>query len=125
MGSPIAYGGISKIYEYYNKEISKNEIERILSTILSYTKFKQRKKSYLHNQFFIYYRHQQWQIDITYITKLKEYNDDISYLLIVMECFSRKIFVAPMKNKSSKDVVQSFDNIDLYIGQTPHTIYMD
>jgi len=125
LGSPIAYGGISKIYEYYNKEISKNEIERILSTIPSYTKFKQRKKSNLHNPFFIYYRHQQWQIDITYITKLKEYNDDISYLLIVMECFSRKIFVAPMKNKSSKDVVQSFDNIHLYIGQTPHTIYMD
>ena len=125
LGSPIAYGGISKIYEYYNKKISKKEIERILSTIPSYTKFKQRKKSNLHNPFFIYYRHQQWQIDITYITKLKEYNDNISYLLIVMECFSRKIFVAPMKNKSSTDVVQSFDNIHLYIGQTPHTIYMD
>ena len=43
LGSPIAYGGISKIYEYYNKKISKKEIERILSTIPSYTKFKQRK----------------------------------------------------------------------------------
>lgn len=125
LGSPIAFSGISKIYEYYNKQISKKEIERILSTIPTYTKFKQRKKSNLHNPFFIYYIHQQWQIDITYITKLKEYNDDMAYLLIVMECFSRKIFVAPMKTKSSKDVVQSFNDIHLYIGHTPHTIYMD
>lgn len=125
LGSPIAFSGISKIYEYYNKRISKKEIERILSTIPTYTKYKQRKRSNLHNPFFIYYLHQQWQIDVTYITKLKEYNDDIAYLLIVMECFSRKIFVAPMKSKSSKDVLESFNDIHLHIGKTPHSIYMD
>ena len=39
--------------------------------------------------------------------------------------FLKKIFVAPIKTKSSKDVVQSFNDIHLYIGHTPHTIYMD
>ena len=90
LGSPISFSGVSKIYNYYNKKISRKEIERILSGIPTYTKYKQRKKSRLHNPFFIYYVHQQWQIDVTYISQLQQYNDNISHLLIVMECFQEK-----------------------------------
>jgi len=43
IGSPIAFAGISKIYNYYNKQISKNEIEQILSTFPTYTKHKEAK----------------------------------------------------------------------------------
>ena len=125
LGSPISFSGVSKIYNYYNKKISRKEIERILSGIPTYTKYKQRKKSRLHNPFFIYYVHQQWQIDVTYISQLQQYNDNISHLLIVMECFSRKIFVGSMKSKSSFDVLQRFTDIHQYIGKSPHTIYMD
>ena len=68
--------------------------------------FEQKRMKYrLHNPFFIYYVHQQWQIDVTYISQLQQYNDNISHLLIVMECFSRKIFVGSMKSKSSFDVL--------------------
>ena len=43
LGSLIAYGKISKTYEYYNKKICKKELKGILSPIPSYTKFKQKK----------------------------------------------------------------------------------
>ena len=90
LGSPISFGGVSKIYNYYNRRIRRKEIERILSTIPTYTKYKQRKNSKLNNPFFIYYVHQQWQIDVTYISQLQQYNDNISHLLIVMECFRER-----------------------------------
>ena len=45
IGSPIAFAGISKIYNYYNKQISKKEIEHILSTFPTYTKYKEAKKN--------------------------------------------------------------------------------
>ena len=44
IGSPIAFAGISKIYNYYNKQISKKEIEHILSTFSTYTRHKEAKK---------------------------------------------------------------------------------
>ena len=44
IGSPIAFAGISKIYNYYNKQISKKEIEHILSTFPTYTKYKEAKE---------------------------------------------------------------------------------
>ena len=45
IGSPIAFAGISKIYNHYNKQISKKEIEHILSTFPTYTRHKEAKKN--------------------------------------------------------------------------------
>ena len=52
LSSPIAFAGVTKIYNHYKQQISTKEIERILSTIPTYTKYKQRKNSKLHNPFF-------------------------------------------------------------------------
>ena len=125
IGSPIAFAGISKIYNYYNKQISKKEIEHILSTFPTYTKYKEAKKIKIYNPFLLYYKHQQWQLDLIYISNLREWNDDISYLLVVMECFSRKIFVTPLKTKSTTETVNSFTSVHLYIGCSPNSIYLD
>ena len=125
LSSPIAFAGVTKIYNHYKEQISTKEIEHILSTIPTYTKYKQRKKSKLHNPFFLYYLHQQWQIDIIYFTQFKEFNDDIAYLLVVMECFSRKIFVAAMKSKSTTETLHHFQNIHTFVDRSPHSIYVD
>ena len=42
-----------------------------------------------------------------------------------MECFSRKIFVAPMKTKSTTEMIKKFDDVHSYIGKSPHTLYVD
>lgn len=125
VGSPIAFAGISKIYNYYNKQISKKEIEHILSTFPTYTRYKEVKKIKKHNPYLLYYKHQQWQLDLIYISDLRTWNDDIGYLLVVMECFSRKIFVTPLKSKSTPETIKSFEKIHSYIGCSPHSIYVD
>ena len=125
LGSPISFAGISKIYHYYNKQIKIKDIERALSTIPTYSKFKQRKANKVYNPFFIYHLHQQWQLDLTYLQHLKGSNDNISYLLVVIECFSRKIFVSPMEDKSSSNVLSHFRDIHSYISRTPESIYVD
>ena len=107
------------------KHVTRTQIENILSTIPTYTKFKEAKKPKSYNPFFIYYIHQQWQIDITYITELMEWNDNVKYLLVVIECFSRKLFVTCMKDKSTQTTIEGFDDIHSHIGHNPHTIYMD
>ena len=125
LGSPISFAGITKIYHYYNKQIKIKDIERILSTIPTYSKFKQRKAIKVYNPFFIYNLHQQWQLDLTYLQHLKGSNDNISYLLVVIECFSRKMFVSPMEDKSSSNVLTHFRDIHSYISRTLESIYID
>jgi len=125
LGTPISFGGVTKIYEHYKKRKPKREIEHILSSIPTYSKFKESKKPRFYNPVFIYHRHQQWQIDLTYIADLRQWNDDVAYLLIVIECFTRKIFVAPMTDKATLTTVTKFDDIHTLMGQSPETIYMD
>ena len=43
-GHAIAFSGVDNIYKYYNKGISKKEIEDFLSTNYSYTRHKETKK---------------------------------------------------------------------------------
>ncbi len=42
-----------------------------------------------------------------------------------MECFSRKIFVTPLKTKTTTETVNSFASVHLYIGCSPHSVYLD
>lgn len=78
-----------------------------------------------HNSYLLYYKHQQWQLYFIYITNLRTWNDDIGYLLVVMECSSRNFFVSPLKNKSTLETIKSFEMVHSHIGCSPHSIYVD
>jgi len=41
--SPIAYAGVDQIYKHYKSRISRRRIEELLTTIPTYTKFKETK----------------------------------------------------------------------------------
>ena len=43
LGNAISYAGITKIYKYYGKQLSKDRIERVLFSISTYTKHKEVK----------------------------------------------------------------------------------
>ena len=90
IGSPIAFNGISKIYNYYNKQISKKEIEHILSTFPTYTKHKETNKIKRYNPFLLYYKHQQWQLHLIYMSILSEWNDDMATFLLLLNVFQEK-----------------------------------
>ena len=125
LGNAISYAGITKVYKYYGKQLSKDRIERVLSSISTYTKHKEVKSPRSYNPFFIYFKRHQWQLDITYVNSLSQWNDGIKFLLVIIECFSRKIFVRPMMDKSTQTTIESFDDIHTHIGSSPVSVYMD
>ena len=53
----------------------------------------------------------QYEADLADMHKLKRYNDDISFLLVVIDVFSRYLWVEPLKTKSDQDVVNGFRRI--------------
>ena len=84
LGNAISYAGITKIYKYYGKQLSKDRIERVLFSISTYTKHKEVKIPRSYNPFFIYFKHHQWQLDITYVNSLSQWNDGIKFLLVII-----------------------------------------
>ena len=125
LGNEISFAGVSAIYKYFKGGLPKKRIEEILSTIETYSKYKEKRRPNLHNPFFIYYKHQIWGIDLMYVYKWKGFNNGIQYLLSVLESFSRKLFLVPMKNKSTETTISSFKKILDHIGKTPDVLYAD
>ena len=42
---------------------------------------------------------------------LKQYNDGYSYILLILDCFSRKLDICPVKRKDGKSVANAFQHI--------------
>jgi hypothetical protein len=53
----------------------------------------------------------QWDADLADISSLSKFNKGIKFLLVVIDIFSRFVWVQPLKNKTGKKVVEGFKQI--------------
>ena len=54
--------------------------------------------------------HDQYEADLADMQKLKDKNDGIWFLLVVIDVFMRYVWVEALKTKSELDVIQGFKN---------------
>lgn len=52
-----------------------------------------------------------WDVDLADVSALSEDNDNIKYLLIAIDVFSRHAWVRPLKNKLHGSVIDALNNI--------------
>ena len=87
--SGVSFGGVNRIYDFYDKVIPIKEIRKFLSKDNSYTLHaKSFKKRY--NPSFIRYKGQQMQADLIDVTNLSKKNKDIKFLLTIICSFTKK-----------------------------------
>lgn len=120
---PSAFGGITSIARRYN--ISADKAAKILSEIDAYTLHREYKKPRKRNPYYVYTLRQQAQVDLIDIRGLAEHNNGISYLLVLIDCFSRKLWVYPLRNKSGNAVAAALDYIFGEMQSLPKSIFCD
>lgn len=117
---PIAFLGIDKVYRYYNGKISKESIKKILQNTEIYSLMKQEKTNpmKLFTPIISYYHLDLVQADLIEVGSLSSYNDDIKYLLCIIDVFTRIAYVHPLVNKTSevtldgiKDVISKMSSL--------------
>jgi hypothetical protein len=79
---------LSKIKDF----ISRQEVNQIFQEIRKKPKYK---------PIVVYSKNNQWQVDLVDLSKYSKRNAGINYLLCVIDVFSRKAFVKPIKRKSN------------------------
>ena len=52
-----------------------------------------------------------WDVDLADVSNIGKYNDDIHFLLIVIDVFSKYLWAEPLKTKDHASVIQAFKNI--------------
>lgn len=106
-GHPIAYSAPSKIYEHFRGQLSYEFIKEALEHLDVYTLHREYKKTSVNNPYFSYIRRKNFQADLISVMSLKNANDGINYLHLIVDIFSRKIWVIPQKDKSARTTMNA------------------
>lgn len=65
------------------------------------------------------------QLDLGILSDISQYNRQMKYFLLAINCFSRQIFCLPLLNKSKKTVLTAFKRIYKKIGRNFKNIHTD
>lgn len=105
-GHPIAFSGRNQLSRNYT-----GRIEDFLSTVDAYTQHRQGKKPRQRNPIFVYQTRELIQVDLADVRSLAKYNNNVHYLLLCIDSFSRFAWVKALKEKTGPTVTAAMKEI--------------
>lgn len=66
-----------------------------------------------------------WQADLIDFQKLKRYNSGFCYILLVIDCFSKKAWAVSLKTKSGSDVTEAMQSVLRTAAISPKNLQVD
>jgi len=125
-----AYTNPYKLRKIANREnvhvFTKGQIDLFLRKQDSYTIYKQprERKNGLHPYIASYLR-SHLQADLADVNNLSKHNDNIKFLLVVIDVLSRFLYVQPLKDKSHKEILKGFATIISQIEENVQNVFTD
>ena len=100
------------------------QVKTWLEDQTTYTLHKQPKKTFPRRQVIVSGINDQWQADLADMQLLAYENQGFRYILIVIDCFSRKAWAHALKDKTGKSVADAFNYI-FTNQETPKSLQTD
>lgn len=100
-GHPTAFAGVDKVVRYYDGRAGRDAVVRALESSDTYTRHREYKQPKYYNPYYVYSRREQAQADLIDVRELAPHNDGVKYLLLIINLFSRRVWMYPLKNKSA------------------------
>src|ERR1700684_537639 len=104
--NPGSLGGVKRL-----KDVSKfnySVVKQFLQTQKAYTRHKQKYSKFRRRKVVTPGMNYLWQADLIFMKKYKKFNNNFSYILSVIDTFSRKGFAIPLKNKTGSEIIRGF-----------------
>ena len=112
--NPASFGGVKSLWhasKKINPAVRKQDVEEWLSGQDAYTLHKEAKQKYIRRKTVVGGRGQQLQADLVDIHQHAKSNSDFTFLLTVIDCFSREAWVYPIKNKTGECVSEALEKV--------------
>ena len=100
-----SYGGVAALQRVVPAE---RDVERWLATQDAYTLHKPVRRHFKRRCVVVGGPNQQWQADLVDMSRLKTANDGTTFLLTVIDVFSKRAWCIPLKSKSAASLVAAF-----------------
>ena len=113
---PASYSGLNKIYQLLKKKakyknLKYSDLKKVLSKEETYQMYKSSKKTFPRRKVITSYLNDQWDIDLIDMSSFAKENDNIKYLLTIIDIFSRYAYVYPLRSKSQEEIISAMKNI--------------
>jgi hypothetical protein len=115
---PAGFGRLETLYQHINstrhrknRRVSRAQIRKWLQGQPAYTLHKPVRYQYTRRRTLVSGIDSQWQADIVDLSNLAKYNNRYRYLLVVIDIFSKYLWVRALKTKSADDVTTAMRSI--------------
>ena len=121
-----SFGGIDRLRRASHPALgaSVKEVKQWLSEQDTYTLHKPVRYRFRRRRVVVGGINHQWQADLVDMSRLKRYNDDHTFLLTVIDVFSKKAWSIPLKNKLASSLTVAFRRL-LKNNDGPQTMQTD
>ncbi|XP_062567734.1 uncharacterized protein LOC134229972 [Saccostrea cucullata] len=127
-GKPGAYAGPEKLYQAVKKEgkykIGRRRIRQFLNNEDSYSLYKPIRKTFPRSKVIVNTIDSMWDGDLADVSNIASHNDGYKFLLVLIDIFSRYLFIIPLKNKHHQNIVDGLKSV-FQRGRKPKTLRTD
>ncbi|XP_033726786.1 uncharacterized protein LOC117316354 [Pecten maximus] len=105
LDNPAAYSGPRKLFQALKGSYSYGQIKQFLQNEDAYSLQKPVRHKYRRQQVIVTHIDEEFQGDLLDVRNLAEHNDKVQYLIMVIDIFSKFLWVQPLLNKRSKSII--------------------
>ena len=126
--NPASFGGVEKLYRAAIRDgrhdITRSAIEKFLEEQETYSMHRKVKNRFRRNKVLVTGKDDQWEMDLMDMTFYAKHNNGINYVLVIIDVFSKFIWLRALKNKTGAEVKNAIDDV-LATGRKPRRIRTD
>ena len=114
VNEPGSFSGAKKLQVILKQNgfnVRYDDVRDWLQSHDSYTLFKPTRYRFKRNRIVTTGLDYMWDSDLADMSNIKEHNDGFSYLLVVIDIFSRYLWLKPIKTKHGTEVKNAFEDI--------------
>ena len=125
---PGSFQSAKKLYQTVQKEgvynISLYEIQKWLQKQEAYSLQKATRHKFQRTPIVVAGKDDQWSADLMDMVKYSKHNNNVKYVLVVVDTFSKYLWLRPLKDKTGASVAKAFSDI-FREGRKPNRLRSD
>lgn len=127
-GNPGAVGGPEKLYQAVKQDekykIGRIRIRQFLNNEDPYSLMKPIRRSFPRSNVVVDTIDSMWDGDLADVTNISSQNDGYKFLLVLIDIFSRFLFIVPLKNKQHQNITDALKSV-FKTGRKPRALRTD
>lgn len=126
---PASFAGPQKLYWVVKREgkynIGMHRIRQFLHNQEAYSLHKPVRRRFQRNHVVSEKTDDVWMADLMDMVKYAKWNQGIKFILLVIDTFSKYVWLRPLRHKTGEEVAAAFDDILTTSGRVPAKLITD